>query len=115
MTYQEVAAMVASFGLPYAYYQFVQDGTQTGQKPVSPPFCCYYYTRSDDLYADNSNYQAIRPLTIELYTDNKDFALEEKVEAALNAHEMPYYKEETYIEAERLYMVSYETEAAITN
>ena len=79
MTYKEVNLMVASIGKPYAYYQF-PEGTDT-----APPFICFYFDSSSDLAADNTNYQRIRPLVIELYTDNKDFALEETVETTLPA------------------------------
>ena len=67
MTYQEVKQMVESIGIPYAYYQF-PEGTD---QPC--PFICFYFTGSNDLAADDTNYQRIRPLAIELYTDNKDF------------------------------------------
>lgn len=109
MTYQDVKQLVESLGLPYAYYQFERD---TGQ---SPSFVCYFFTSSDDFEADNHNYQPIRTLHIELYTDQKDFALEAQLEARLDALDLPYYKEETYIKDQRLFMVSYEMEVYITN
>lgn len=108
MTYREVASMVSEIGLPYAYYQF-PDGTQQ-----EPPFVCFLYTNSDDFYADNSNFAAIRPLTIELYTDNKDFALEGTVESVLSSHGLPYRKTETYIDSERMFQISYAVEILIT-
>lgn len=108
MTYREVASMVSEIGLPYAYYQF-PDGTQQ-----EPPFVCFLYTNSEDFYADNSNFAAIRPLTIELYTDNKDFTLEGTVESVLSSYGLPYRKTETYIESERMYQISYAVEILIT-
>lgn len=108
MTYQDVKELVKSVGLPYAYYQFPQG---TGQ---SPPFSCYFFNSSDDFEADNRNYQPIRTLHLEIYTDQKDFDLEMQVEALLNERDLPYYKEETYIKDQRLYMTSYEMEVYIT-
>lgn len=108
MTYKEVATMISSIGLPYAYYQF-PDGTQQ-----EPPFVCFSYTSSDDFYADNTNYQAVRPLTIELYTDNKDFTLESTVESVLLSHNLPFTKTETYIDTERMFQISYAVEVIIT-
>lgn len=108
MTYKEIATMVESIGLPYAYYQF-PDGTDQ-----VCPFICFFLDSSNDFAADNINYQKIRRLNIELYTDNKDFTLEQTVETVLNSNGLVYYREETYLDSERMYMVSYETEIVIT-
>jgi hypothetical protein len=107
MSYQEIAEMIASIGLPYAYDHFSEDTA----KP--PPFICFYYDGDDDFKADNTNYQKIRPLTIELYTDNKDFVSEALVEATLNANGLVYSRSETYISTEKMYMVTYQTEVVI--
>lgn len=108
MTYKEVATMVAGIGLPYAYYQFPEGTDQ------ACPFICFYFTNSNDFAADDTNYQKIRPLVIELYTDNKDFTTESAVESALNSNGLVYAREETYLETERMYMVTYMTEIVIT-
>ena len=100
--------MVAGIGVPYAYYQFPEG---TGQ---DCPFICFYFTESNDLAADNTNYQRIRQLVVELYTDNKDFALEDAVEAALNGSGLVYSRLESYIDTERMYMVAFTTEVIIT-
>ena len=95
MTYKEVATMVASIGLPYAYYEFPEGTQQT------PPFVVFFYTSSDDVYADDSNYQRILRLNIELYTSEKDFTTEATVEGILTNNNLTYYKEENYIYSER--------------
>ena len=108
MTYQEVAQMIAGIGLPFAYDHFDKENA------VDPPFLCFYFEGSDDLAADNINYQRIRPLTLELYTDNKDFSLEETVEAALNGAGLVFSRSETYIDSERMYEVTFSTSIIIT-
>jgi hypothetical protein len=108
MTYKQVAALVGSIGIPYAYYQFPQGTAQ------ACPFICFFFERSNDFHADNTNFQKIRPLSIELYTDNKDFALEETVEAVLNSNGLVYSREETVLDSEQMYMVTYMTEIVIT-
>lgn len=108
MTYRQVAEMVASIGVPYAYYQFPNNSG------IAPPFVCFYFDSSNDFAADNTNYQRIRPLSIELYTDNKDFALEQTVENVLNQNGLVYSREETYLDSERMYMVTFMTEIIIT-
>ena len=108
MTYRQVAEMVGSIGVPYAYYQFPNN---TG---IAPPFVCFYFDSSNDFAADNVNYQRIRPLSIELYTDNKNFTLEQTVENVLNQNGLVYSREETYLDSERMYMVTFMTEIIIT-
>lgn len=107
MTYNQIASIIASVGVPYAYHHF-PDGT--GQ---DTPFICFFYPQSDDFAADDTNYQRINQLTVELYTDNKDFALEKQVEDALTGAGLVWTKEEDYIDEERMYLASYLTEVII--
>lgn len=107
MTLQQVNLMVESMGLPYSYYQFPEGTAQ------APPFICFFYGPSDDLYADNSNYQGIRQLNIELYTRNKDFALEKTIEDTLNLNGLSFYREESFIDTEKIWQIAYEMEVMI--
>lgn len=107
MTRREVAEMIEKISLPYAYYQFPDD------TPQAPPFICFFYSNSDDLHADNINYQKIEQLNIELYTNEKDFDLEIAVEDVISNSGLSYYKEENYIESEKLYQIAYEMEVII--
>ena len=107
MTLQEVKNMVESIGLPYAYFQFPE---KTGQ---APPFICFFYTNSDDLFADDTNYQDIRRLNIELYTSTKNFALEKTIEDILKLNGFTYYREENFIETEKIWQIAYEMEVMI--
>lgn len=107
MTYEQVNTMISAVGIPCAYHHFEEGSGQ------QPPFITFYFAGSDDVFADDTNYQAIRPLTIELYTDNKDFTLEATVEAVLIANDLTFTREEVYIDTERMYMVTYYTEVLI--
>ena len=102
MTTQEVAAMVAEIGIPYAYYQFPDDTEQ------ATPFVCFFYSGDNDFKADDSNYQKIEHLIIELYTDDKDFELEQTVEGVLASNGMVWSRNEEWIESERMLEVVYE-------
>lgn len=108
MTHAEVATMIGSVGLPFAYYQFPNDSGQ------EPPFICFYYPNNNDVIADNSNYQKVEHLIIELYTDNKDFDHEAAIEAVLSSNELVYTRDEEYLGSERMFMVVYETDVIIT-
>ena len=108
MTYEQVAQMVDSFGVPNCYYQFTND------TEVVPPFVAYYYNQSADLIADNTNYAKINSLIIELYTDNKDFDLEQTIETTLNDNGLVYSRVENYLDSERMYMVVFTSSVLIT-
>ena len=107
MTYKEITTMIAGIGLPYAYYQFAED---TGQHP---PFICFFYSDNDDFVADNTNYQTIVTLNIELYTDMKDFDTESTVETALNSAGLVFSKSETFIDSEKMHETIYTMEVVI--
>lgn len=107
MTHKEIATMVASIGYPHAYFQFPEGTAQTC------PFVVFFFVETDDLYADESNYQRIERINVELYTDEKDFGAEAAVESVLSSNGLTYYKEENYIESEKMWQIAYEMEVLI--
>ncbi len=107
MTYKEISTMLNSVGIPTAYDHFT-DATAT-----APPFLVFFYDGINDVYADNSNYQRIVTLNVELYTENKNFGLETALETVLSNNSLTYTKEESYIDSEKMYQIAYETEVLI--
>lgn len=84
MTYDEVITMLEEAGLPLAYDHFAE-----GESP-EPPFLVFLYPGTDNLFADDTVYQKINELNIELYTDAKDPETETRIEDILIAHDLPY-------------------------
>lgn len=120
MTYEDIGKMLKTFStasstvtVPFAYTAFPENDPNNPAPP--PPFVCYYYDGDNDLLADNLNYQKIRTMVVELYTDAKDFDLENAVETMLNDNGLVFSKDEDYISSEKLYMTTYETEVILTN
>lgn len=109
MTTTEIATLIASVGLPSAYNHFPEKAAP------SPPFICFYYAQPNNFNADNTTHQKMAALTIELYSNNKDLTSEAAVESVLIANDLPYTKNETYIDGEKLYLNSYETEVILHN
>lgn len=107
MTYAEVADMIESIGLDFAYYEFSEAAGQ------APPFIVFYYPENNDVHADNENYVTVHQLIIELYTDEKDFEKEAAVENVLKQNEFVYTRAEQFIETERMYEVIFSTEVII--
>ena len=109
MTFKEIATMISSIGLPYAYYEFPEANAVTG-----PPFVCFYYPHDNDFKADSTNYQKIEHLVVELYTDEKDFAKEAAVEGVLASNGMVWSRSETPIDSEQMHLTVYEMDVVIT-
>lgn len=107
MTYAEVNTMLQSVGVDCAYYSFEEGSGQ------QPPFITFYYSGDNDIHADNTNYVMVRPLTIELYTDEKDFTLEATLESVLTANDLAFSRSEAYIDSERMFQITYYTEVLI--
>lgn len=108
MTTQDIATMVAEIGVPYAYRQF------TKETAVPPPFVCFYLDGSENFAADDKVFAHIEELTVELYTDAKDFALEERIEAIFDAHDLPWERQEFWLGDEQMNEVVYTADVLIT-
>ena len=98
---EELLQMLEEMGLPFAYHHFAE-----GESP-EPPFICYLLPGSNNFSADGKVYYKINEVHIELYTDWKDLAVEQGVEAVLDEHGVFYNKSEVWIESEKLYEVLY--------
>lgn len=99
---EELLAIIKETDIPFAYDHFAE-----GESP-DPPFICYLLPGSDNFAADGRVYYKINEIRIELYTDSKDLAVEQKLEDVLDAHEVFYNKSETWIDSEKLYEVLYQ-------
>ena len=104
MTFQEVATMIESIGLPFTYDSFPNNIAPT------PPYIVFNYPQNDDFGADNTNYVSIDVLNIELYSASKDFANEQTIESVLNQNGFYYEKSEAYIRSENLFQITYVTQ-----
>lgn len=104
MTYDNVIEMLEEAGLPLAYDHFSE-----GESP-DPPFLIFLFPGTDNVFADDTVYQKIGELNIELYTDKKDPETENKIEDILLTYELPYEKSEVWIESEKMYEVLYQTQ-----
>ena len=106
MTKAEVATMVSSFGFTNWRYSHFSE-------TPAPPYVVYYYPNEDDVYADNKNYVNKRALFIELYTESKDVTSEATIEEKLAANGLTWYKQTDFLNDEKLYQTTYETEVLI--
>ena len=103
----DLIKLLGEMGIPFAYDQFAE-----GESP-DPPFICYLLPQSDNFSADGKVYLKVSSVNIELYTDSKDLAVEQKLEAVLDTHGIFYNKTEVWIESEKLYEVLYSFEMEV--
>ena len=101
MTHEEIVKMLEETGLPFAYDHFAE-----GESP-EPPFICFLFPDSDNFSADNTVYAAFENLNVELYTDEKNPELEDRIETIFHDHELFWNKSEVWIESEKMYEVLY--------
>jgi hypothetical protein len=105
MRQAELYQLLESVGYPLAYGEFIS----TPELPSpDPPFIVYQFGYSGDLMADNRNYVDISNFQVELYTNIKDLAAEQRVQDALSSAELPYSKTEIRLDDESMYQIIYE-------
>lgn len=109
MTYEEIALMLQSTGLPVAYNAF-----PIGSVPALP-YIVYSYPNSENFGADNYVYQRADSVRIWLCTAEKDFSTESTLEGVLNSNHVYWDKTESFEQNDAMYMVLYETEIVINN
>lgn len=97
----DLLKLLEETGIPFAYDHFAE-----GEAP-DPPFICYLLPQSNHFSADGKVYLKVSNVHIELYTDSKDLAVEQELEAMLDGHGIFYEKTEVWIESEKLYEVLY--------
>ena len=107
MTAEQFYKILQSTGHPVAYHHFLAPQRQT-------PYICYLYTDSDDLMADDINYQAVRAVHVEYYVRDKDFYGEQALEQLFAQNGLTYKKADGYLEGEQLYMTTYDMQLIVT-
>lgn len=98
---EELLQILNETEIPFAYHHFAEG------ESTEPPFICYLLPGSNHFSADGKVYYKINEVHIELYTDCRDLAAEQKLEDVLDEHGIFYNKSEIWIESERLYEVLY--------
>jgi hypothetical protein len=106
MDIKGLRTVLNSTGLPVVYHSFQSSGLKVKQ----PPYIMYYLKNSDNTGADNKVYYKRNHYNIELYTNKKDIAAEQKLEDAFDSASIFYEKTESYIDEEKMFDILYEIE-----
>lgn len=105
MTREQIEEMLEEVGVPFRYHHF----TQKEMQDVELPIVVWTAPKTDNFYADGIVYVKIKELNIEVYADQKDWELEEKVEEVLTAHGIPWQQTASaYLDTEQMWETLYE-------
>ena len=75
------------------------------------PILVWIVPGTDNFFADGQTYHKIKELDIELYTDEKDWALEEKLEGILDKYGIPWQQTASeWLDTEKMWESLYEME-----
>lgn len=98
-----IESLLDKIGLPYAYYSF----NASKKKPTQPPYLVYVFTGTKNIKADNKVRFKVDTYRLELYTNEKSPAVEEKIESVLDDYSIPWDKDEIYIDDQSLFEIKY--------
>ena len=99
--------MLKETGLPVACSQF----EASHKNPVSPPFIVFTLPERDKFSADNGPFVNIYTMVIELYSDDPDLSISDKLESVLTSHGINFSLVSQYwIDTEQMYETSYTME-----
>lgn len=112
MTRQEVNNMMSEIATQAGLNGYTYREYRENSAPALP-YAIFYYPLSNNEGADNTTWAKIEALNIELYTEEKEFNIENIIETVLTEHGFFYDKSEQYIDSEKMYEVLYEMEVTI--
>ena len=102
MTFAELVAILEPTGFPWTYHHW--------DTPPPPPYGVYLSVRDNPFFADNRTYTFSAGIRLEVYSLERETSLDDKVRAALDAAEIPYDTDYTFLESEGLYESIFEIE-----
>ena len=102
MTLEELKTLLAGTGIPVSFSSVPLD------QDSARPYICFFQDADRNFAADGVVYYSRKVVVVRLYTDTRDLVSEGKVETALS--EMYYSKSIDYIDAEKLYEITYTIE-----
>lgn len=107
MTKAAIEEMLREMDVPFRYDHF----TQKEMQDIELPIIVCMMPGTDNFFADGQVYKKIQRVQIELYTDSKNWFLEEKLENILNNHGIAWQQvESTWQQTEFMWGTFYEVE-----
>lgn len=102
MHHDEILEILRPTGIPWAYHHW--------ESKRDPPYGVYLDDGADPFFADDKNYATFYSVRLELYSLERDPALDQRVRDALDAAGLSYDEDYSWIESEGLYETIFEFE-----
>ena len=99
MNQTQLQAALDTSGYPTVYGSF--------KDRVEPPYIVFIRPTADTVSSDYKVHGKYQNYNIELYTNKKDLMAEKKLEDILGAIDPEYDTLETYIDTEKLFLITY--------
>lgn len=99
MTQAQLQVALDTSGYPTVYGSF--------KEPTKPPYIVFIRPSNENVSSDKKVHGKFQNYNVELYTKKKDLAAEKKLEDILGVIDPEYDTLETYIDTEKMYMVTY--------
>ena len=107
MTPEQIKQMLTEMAVPFRYHHF----TQKEMEDIPLPIMVWIVPGTDNFFADGKAYKKIKKLDIELYTDDKDWKLEEKLEVILDKYGIAWQQTASeWLQSEKMWESLYEME-----
>lgn len=107
MTSEQIEEMLSELGIPFRYHHFAQKEMED----IPLPIAVWLVPGTDNFFADGKVYKKIKKLDIELYTDEKDWELEERLEEILDRAGIAYQQTASeWLQSESMWESLYEME-----
>lgn len=100
MSFEKIKALFEKSNIKFAYDHF--------ETPQKLPYGVYRCPSTQNLGADGKVYYTLNNIFAEIYTKKKSPSIEKQFETVLDDAEIYYTKNETYIDNEKMYQISYE-------
>ena len=101
MTVEDINKMLTAFGIPYSYYHYMADGIP------QTPYMIYAFPSETTEDADDYGYGLTVTMVIRLYLREKNFGVEKHIRDIFRQYELPYTKNEDYIDGENVFIEEY--------
>lgn len=104
MPLENLVTILKSTEMDVAYQHF------KAEDDVDMPFITYQEVASNNFIADGKVYAKVSHLYVTLWTEKKDVTAEQTLEGVLDSYDIPWLKNESYLEDEQCYEITYEVE-----
>jgi len=107
MSESELKALLGSIKISESPVEYIKVAYDHFRQKTQPPFILFRNTDTTTYKADNKVYWIDNNYIVDLVTELKNPQLEQKLEQVLNNNELPFDKEEDFIDSEQIYQIRY--------